>query len=68
MQMSQSISQSKRLFIETFIHSESMKYVVWMTKLKTKWVNKRRCINRTIDFSYLSLKDIENLTLKPSVN
>ena len=28
-------------------------------KLKTNWVNKKRCISKTTDFSYLSSKDLE---------
>ena len=51
------INQPIDKIIHWDFYSELMKYVVWITKLKTKWVNKKRCANRTIDFSYLSLKD-----------
>ena len=36
-----------------------MRHIAWIIKLKTNWVNKKRCINRTTDFSYLLPKDLE---------
>ena len=33
--------------------------IAWTIKLKTNWVNKNCCINRTTDFSYLFPKDLK---------
>ena len=35
-----------------------VRHIAWIIKLKTKWVNKKRCIIRTTDFPYLSPKDL----------
>ena len=52
--------------IDKIIHRDSYsssnklaKHIAWIIKLKTNWVNKKRCINRTTDFSYLSQNDLE---------
>ena len=39
--------------------SKLVRHIAWIIKLKTDWVNKKRCINRTTDFSYLSQNDLE---------
>ena len=36
-----------------------MSYIALIIKLKTNWVNKKRCINRTTYFSYLLPKNLE---------
>ena len=52
--------------IDKIIHWDSysfwnklVRHIVWIIKLKTNWVNKKRCIIRTTDFSYLSPKDLQ---------
>ena len=35
-----------------------VKHIAWIIKLKTKWVNKKRCIIRTTNFPYLLPKDL----------
>ena len=36
-----------------------VRHIALIIKLKTNWVNKKRCINRTTYFSYLLPKDLE---------
>ena len=52
--------------IDKIVHWDSysswnklLRHIAWIIKLKTKWVNIKRCISRTTDFSYLPPKDLE---------
>ena len=44
-----------------------MRDIAWIIKLKSNWVNKKLCINRTTGFSYLPPKDLE-LGIKTTCN